>query len=171
MAENQSRRQRQESLYLWVLRGFLRQIEDLPVKGSPAHSEILGRLFHSTYAGTELLQGPLDLFTFQMLQLLPERGLCGNSRFFEPGSEGGLRDERSGFEVDSVLAGIFQLPHISRPVVSQEDLLDLFRESLYLLVQKVVVFLQKEFEEKEDVLLTFAERRDLDRNDIQAIIE
>ena len=69
------------------------------------------------------------------------------------------------------LNGIFQFPDISRPFVIGQEIHGLLRDSLYLHMIFLIIFLNKKMDEKGNIIPPIPQGRKFDIHHIQTIIE
>ncbi len=77
----------------------------------------------------------------------------------------------TGIDRDQTFNNIFQLAHITRPVVMHKRLHCSLIKSLHLAVKLLIVLLQKVLDEQRNIALALSQRRHLNVNDIEPVVQ
>ena len=80
-------------------------------------------------------------------------------------------DARPVREHDGALDDVLELAHVARPVVLHQQVERLGRELEVRLVVLLAVFLEEVLREQRDVVLPLAQRRQVDVDDVQPVVE
>ena len=99
---------------------------------------------------------------------------------FEEGAAAGFADgerqihraqERLFFENHSALDGVLELAHIARPVVAENQMARFVGDAANRFAEAAIVAFDEEVDERKDVFLAIAQRRNEDRDDGEAVVQ
>lgn len=77
-----------------------------------------------------------------------------------------IRKNGTLFKRHHIFDAIFQLPHISWPVICSHNCQSFIRNPPHFLVQDLVVLFDKIFAQNKNIFFSFPERRNMDRHNI-----
>src|SRR5579863_2022872 len=126
----------------------------------------------------EAVQGPLfseplfDFMPFKIIEPIVDGNLPDDPAYGQlRGEQVGADPSPIGCEHHGALEYILELPNISGPRVFQQELYDLRGDARNLLVHPFRGFFNKMLDEQRDVLLSLAQGREEDLDDVEPIIE
>src|SRR6266536_6386180 len=151
---------------------------ELVAKLAERHLEQLGRFgLHAA----RTIERPLQIAAFDGVQGgLEVEPVLGDVDIVEPlyrplaphGLGQGVDAEHlSGAEYNGALEHVFELPDIARPMIALEHRHRVRRHSSHVFAELLAELLEEMGDEERDVLAAVAQRRELDRNHVQAIEE